>query len=238
VPVVASTAWQMVFDHGQADETKRVLVQGGAGNVGGYAVQPAKWAGAEVTATARAGDVDFVYTLGADRVVDTDTTRFEDQVGDFDVVVDTIGGEMLDRSCEVLKRGGVLVSAAGRPDQDKATQRGVRVVFFLVAVSPEGLMRMGEVFDSGRLKPHVGEVLALSDARLAHEGAIESFSLEEFDRTVAINVRADSSPRRRRSNRCRRQAGLSTSAVATPGACRRSTAGKADITVSGDYGAH
>ena len=169
VPVVATTAWQMVFDHGQVDDTKRVLVQGGAGNVDAYAVQLAKWAGAEVTATARSGGVDFVYTLGADRVIDSDKMRFEEQVRDFDVVVDTIGGEVLDWLFEALRTGGILVSAAGQPDQDKAAQRGVRAVFFLVAVSSRGLMRIGELLEAGQLRTNVGEVLPLSDARLAHE---------------------------------------------------------------------
>lgn len=169
VPVVASTAWQMVFDHGQVDETKRVLVQGGAGNVGSYAVQLAKWAGAEVVATARTDDVDYVYTLGADRVIDTNTMRFEEEVTDSDVVIDTIGGDVIDRSFAVLRSGGVLVSAVGPPDQDKATQRGVRAVFILVAVSSGGLMRIGELFDAYQLRTNVGEVLPLYDARLAHE---------------------------------------------------------------------
>ncbi len=169
MPVVASTAWQMVFDHGQVDEMKRVLVHGGAGNVGAYAVQLAKWAGAEVTATSRAGDVGFVYSLGADRVIDTDRMRFEDEVRDFDVVIDTIGGEVLDRSFDVLRTGGVLVSVVGQPDQDKAAQRGVRAVFFLVAVSSGGLMGIGELFDAGRLRTNVGEVLPFADARMAHE---------------------------------------------------------------------
>jgi len=169
VPVVASTAWQMVFDHAQLDETKRVLVQGGAGNVGAYAVQLAKWAGAEVTATARSGGVDYVYTLGADRVIDSDKMRFEEEGRGFDVVIDTVGGAVLDRSFEVLRPGGVLVSAVGQPDQDKAAQRGVRAVFFLVAVSSGGLIRIGELLDAGRLRTNVGEVLPVCDARMAHE---------------------------------------------------------------------
>jgi NADPH:quinone reductase-like Zn-dependent oxidoreductase len=169
VPVVVSTAWQMVFDHGQVDNTKRVLVQGGAGNVGAYAVQLAKWAGAEVTATARAGGVDDLYTLGADHVIDSDRMRFEEEGTDFDVVIDTIGGAVLDRSFEVLRTGGVLVSAVGQPDQDKAAQRGIRAVFFLVAVSSDGLARIAELLDSGQLRTNVGEVLPLSDPRLAHE---------------------------------------------------------------------
>lgn len=114
-------------------------------------------------------DVDFVYTLGADYVIDSDKMRFEEQVRDVDVVIDTIGGEVLDRSFEVLRTGGVLVSAVGQPDRDKAAKRNVRAIFFLVAVSTDGLARIAELLDAGQLRTNVGEVLPLSDARLAHE---------------------------------------------------------------------
>jgi NADPH:quinone reductase-like Zn-dependent oxidoreductase len=169
VPVVASTAWQMVFDHGRVDGTKRVLVHGAAGNVGAYAVQLARRTAAEVIATVRTRDVDYVRTLRADQVIDVQTARFEERVKDVDVVIDTIGGETLDRSFEILKSGGVLVSSDARPDQDKAAQHRVRGVFFLVAVTSEGLTRIAGLLDSGELKPNVGEVLPLAEARLAHE---------------------------------------------------------------------
>ena len=169
VPVVASTAWQMVFDHGQVDSTKRVLVHGAAGNVGAYAVQFAKRAGAEVIATAFARDVDYVHTLRADGIIDVQTARFEDRVKGFDVVIDTVGGETLDRSFEVLKPGGVLVSSVAIPDQDTAAQRRVRAVFFLVAVTTAGLITIADLVDAGQLATNVGEVLPLVQARQAHE---------------------------------------------------------------------
>jgi NADPH:quinone reductase-like Zn-dependent oxidoreductase len=169
VPVVASTAWQMVFDHGRVDDTKRVLVHGAAGNVGAYAVQLAKGAGAEVVATAFARDVEYVRTLGADQVIDVQMARFEEGAKDVDVVLDTVGGETLDRSFLTLKPGGVLVSSVAMPDQDKAARHHVRGVFFLVAVTSEGLNRLAELFDSGELTPKVGEVLPLAEARRAHE---------------------------------------------------------------------
>jgi NADPH:quinone reductase-like Zn-dependent oxidoreductase len=169
VPVVASTAWQMVFDHGQVEGTKRVLVHGAAGNVGAYAVQLAKRAGAEVVATAFTRDAEYVRTLGVNRIIDVQTARFEEQARDIDVVLDTVGGETLDRSLEVLKPGGVLVSSVATPDQDKAAQRRVRSVFFLVAVTSEGLTRIADLFDAGQLATSVGEVLPLAQARLAHE---------------------------------------------------------------------
>jgi NADPH:quinone reductase-like Zn-dependent oxidoreductase len=169
VPVVASTAWQMVFDHGQVDGTKRVLVHGAAGNVGAYAVQFAKGAGADVIATAFTRGVDYVRFLGADRVIDVQTARFEDGLKDIDVVIDTVGGETLDRSFAVLKPGGVLVSSVSLPDQDKAAQHRVHGIFFLVAVTTDGLARISDLLDSGRITTNVGEVLPLAEARLAHE---------------------------------------------------------------------
>ena len=169
VPVVASTAWQMVFDHGQVDGTKQVLVHGAAGNVGAYAVQLAKRAGAEVSATAFTRDVEYLHTLRADQVIDVQAARFEERVNEVDVVIDTIGGETLDRSFTVLKTGGVLVSSVAMPDQDKAAQYRVRGVFFLVAVTSEGLTRIADLLDSGQLSANVGEVLPIAEARLAHE---------------------------------------------------------------------
>ena len=169
VPVVATTAWQMVFEHGQVDVTKRVLVHGGAGNVGAYAVQLAKRTGAEVIATSFTRDVEYVRTLGVGRVIDVQMDRFEERVKDVDVVLDTIGGETLDRSFEVLKPGGILVSSVATPDQGKAAQYRVRGVFFLVAVTTAGLTRIADLLDSGQLTANVGEVLPLVEARLAHE---------------------------------------------------------------------
>ena len=114
VPVVACTAWQMVFEYGAVDATKRVLVHGAAGNVGAYAVQLARRVAHEVVATAFSDDVAYVQTLGADRVIDVQTSRFEEVLTDVDVVLDTIGGDTQDRSFAVLKPGGVLVSAVSR----------------------------------------------------------------------------------------------------------------------------
>jgi NADPH:quinone reductase-like Zn-dependent oxidoreductase len=168
VPVVASTAWQMVFDHGHVDGTKRVLVHGAAGNVGAYAVQLAKRAAAEVIATAFTRDMDYVRNLSADHIVDVQTARFEERAKDVDVVIDTIGGETLDRSFAVLKAGGVLVSSVAIPDQDKAARYRVRGVFLLVTVTTAGLTTIADLLDAGQLTTNVGEVLPFAEARLAH----------------------------------------------------------------------
>jgi NADPH:quinone reductase-like Zn-dependent oxidoreductase len=169
VPVVACTAWQMVFEHGAMDSTKRVLVHGAAGNVGSYAVQFAKRLAREVVATAASDDAEYVRMLGADRVIDFHSTRFEEALTDVDVVLDTIGGETQERSFTVLQPGGVLVSAVSEPDPQKAAQRGVRALFFLVEVSSPRLEQIAALIDAGELHTRVGDVLPLADARIAHE---------------------------------------------------------------------
>jgi NADPH:quinone reductase-like Zn-dependent oxidoreductase len=169
VPVVASTAWQMVFDYGQVDGTKRVLVHGAAGNVGTFAVQLARKAGARVIGTVLTADVDYAYTLGTDDVIDVQKSPFEEKAKDVDVVIDTVGGETLDRSFEVLKAAGVLVSSVAEPDQDKAAKHGIRALFFLVAVTSGVLSKIANLFDARQLSTNVGEVLPLAEARLAHE---------------------------------------------------------------------
>src|SRR5215475_3163757 len=152
LPVVAVTAWQMVFDLAQLSSGKAVLVHGGAGNVGGYAVQLAKRAGAMVIATASVENDSYVRRLGADGVIDYRTRRFEERVKDLDAVLDTVGGETLDRSYRVLKRGGIIVSSAAQPFRERAEQlreraeqRGVRAFFFLVQVTTERLKMIGEM---------------------------------------------------------------------------------------------
>src|SRR6476646_9380923 len=169
IPVVACTAWQMVFEHGAVDGTKRVIVHGAAGNVGAYAVQLAKRVAREVIATARSDSLAYVRTLGADRVIDIQTAQFEEDVTDVDVVLDTIGGDTQDRSFAVLRPGGVLVSAVSAPDQQKAARYGVRALFFLVDVSSKRLEHLAALIEAGELTTNTGDVLPLADARIAHE---------------------------------------------------------------------
>jgi NADPH:quinone reductase-like Zn-dependent oxidoreductase len=174
VPVAALTAWQMVFELARLSSGQSVLIHGGAGNVGGYLVQLAKRAGAMVITTASAKDASYVRSLGAYGVIDYRARRFEGQVKEIDAVLDTVGGETLDRSYGVLKRGGILVSSAAQPSQEKAQQYGVRALFFLVEVTTQQLKKIAELIDTGELKTEVGEVLWLDEARQGHrmlEGA-------------------------------------------------------------------
>jgi NADPH:quinone reductase-like Zn-dependent oxidoreductase len=169
VPVVSVTAWQMVFEFARLSPGQSVLIHGAAGNVGGYLVQMAKRAGALALVTASAKDASYTRSLGADGVIDHRATRFEEKVKEVDAVLDTVGGETLDRSYEVVKRGGIIVSSAASPSQKKAEQYGVRALFFLVQVTTERLKKIAGWIDAGELKTEVGEVLWLDEAKKGHE---------------------------------------------------------------------
>jgi NADPH:quinone reductase-like Zn-dependent oxidoreductase len=166
--VVAVTAWQGLFDHARLEAGQTVVIHGAAGNVGAYAVQLARRARLRSIATAGTKDIDYVRALGADKVVDYQTQRFEDEVRNADAVLDLVGGDTQIRSLQVLRRGGKLISTVSKPNQDRAKQHGVTAAFFLVEVTTERLGRIAELIDRGELKVRVGAVLPFADARDAH----------------------------------------------------------------------
>ena len=168
VPVIAVTAWQGLFDQARLEAGQTVVIHGAAGNVGAYAVQLAHRAGIRSIATAARDDIAFVRDLGADTVVDFRTQRFEDVARNVDAVLDLVGGETQQRSFEVLRRGGKLISAVSQPDPGLAKRHGVDASFFLVNVTRESLTEIGALIDSGKLRTRVGTVLPLADAREAH----------------------------------------------------------------------
>ncbi|HUC16316.1 MAG TPA: NADP-dependent oxidoreductase [Acetobacteraceae bacterium] len=169
VPVVATTAWQMLFEHAGVKEGQRVLVWGGAGNVGAYVVQLAHQAGADVVATASAGEAETIRALGAQEVIDGHAATFVGREGAFDAVIDTVGGDALKNSPRLIRPGGVLVSAVGQPDQALAAQHNVRACLIFVSVTTAVVDRLAAMIDSGTLRVRVGEILPLSAARIAHE---------------------------------------------------------------------
>jgi NADPH:quinone reductase-like Zn-dependent oxidoreductase len=174
VPVIAVTAWQALFDHAQLRAGQTVVIHGAAGNVGSYTVQLARHAGVQTIATVSTADASFVRNLGANTVINYRSQRFEEEVRDADAVIDLVGGETQSRSFEVLRRGGKLISAVSRPDQDLAKQHGVEATFFLVDVTSRYLTEIARLLDGGELRTNVGAVLPLADAREAHimlEGA-------------------------------------------------------------------
>ena len=154
VPLAALTAWQALFDHGDLAARQTVLIHGAAGGVGAFAVQLAHWAGAHVIATASARNRDFLRELGANEIIDYTTTRFEEAVRDVDLVFDLVGGDTLQRSWQIIKPGGTLVSVVSpQPSFAEAKVRGVRPVWFVVEPNREQLIQIGALIDAGRIGP-------------------------------------------------------------------------------------
>jgi NADPH:quinone reductase-like Zn-dependent oxidoreductase len=168
LPLGTLTAWQALVDHADVHKGDHVLVHGGAGGVGVYAVQLAVALGARVTATAAAHDAAFVTGLGASRVIDYTTEAFETEVSDVDVVVDAVGGHTLERSYEVLREGGRLIALAAPPEQDRARRHDVTATFFIVRPDQSQLIKLAALVDEGTVRPIVAQTFPLSKGREAY----------------------------------------------------------------------
>src|ERR1043165_1563724 len=166
-PISALTAWQGLVERAGLAAGQRVLIHGAAGGVGTLAVQLARWRGARVTGTASAANLDFVRSLGADEVIDYRAERFEDVVRDVDVVFDTVGGGALERSWGVLKPGGRLVTVAASGEQ--TTDERIRAAYFIVEPSRTQLAEIARLIEGGALRPVVGAVFPLAEARQAYQ---------------------------------------------------------------------
>jgi NADPH:quinone reductase-like Zn-dependent oxidoreductase len=172
VPLSALTAWQALFDHARLAPGQRVLIHGAAGGVGSFAVQLARWRGAHVIGTASARNGDFVRKLGVDDVVDHGATPFETVVRDVDVVLDTVGGTVTERSWSVLRRNGLLVTIVRPRSPEWAAGRAAAGVFFIVEPRRAQLNELSRLIDAGTIRPIVEAVLPLNRAREAYERGI------------------------------------------------------------------
>jgi NADPH:quinone reductase-like Zn-dependent oxidoreductase len=166
-PISALTAWQGLFERAGLAAGQRVLIHGAAGGVGTFAVQLARWRGARVTGTASAANLDFVRSLGADEVIDYRAERFEDVVRDVDLVFDTVGGETLEKSWGVLKPAGRLVTVAA--SGERTTDERIRAAYFIVESSQARLAEIARLIDGGAIRPVVGAVFPLAEARQAYQ---------------------------------------------------------------------
>jgi len=169
LPLAGLTAWQSLFDAGGLSAGQRVLIHAAAGGVGHLAVQLARWKGAHVIGTASARNHDFLRKLGVDQVVDYATVRFEEAVAPVDVVFDTLGGAIQERSWKVLKRGGILVSVVSPPSAERATAHGVRQAFVFIQPNAARLAEIATLVDGEKLKAIVETILPLSDATRGQE---------------------------------------------------------------------
>jgi NADPH:quinone reductase-like Zn-dependent oxidoreductase len=171
VPMGALTAWQALVDVAKLQPGQTILIHGGTGGVGSFAVQIAKARGAHVIATASTANQDLLKQLGADIAVDYTTTKFEDVARDVDAVLDPVGKETLARSYGVVKKGGIVMSLVARPDPIEIEKRGIRGAGISVHPDAEDLAEIAQLIDAGKIKPIVTQVLPLSEAIAAQRQA-------------------------------------------------------------------
>jgi NADPH:quinone reductase-like Zn-dependent oxidoreductase len=169
LPLAALTAWQALVDHAALQPGEQVLVQGGAGGVGIFAVQLAAILGGHVTATGRSADSGFVRDLGAERFISVEPGRPSQVPSGFDVVIDTVGGAVLDSSYALLSEGGRLVTLGAPPDQDLAARHKARAMFFVVEPDANELAGLAQMADTGRLRAVISQTFPLAEGRKAFE---------------------------------------------------------------------
>jgi NADPH:quinone reductase-like Zn-dependent oxidoreductase len=168
VPVAAQTAWQGIFTHGQLEKGQTILIHGGAGAVGAYAVQLASHAGATVIATASGHDEAYLKSIGASQVIDYREAQFEKVLREkVDVVFDLIGGDTQKRSFLVLKEGGHLVATTQPVSQEETARHRASGAMMRLAPSADGLGRIARLLEEGTIRPDVATVYALQDAAQA-----------------------------------------------------------------------
>ena len=169
LPVVAGTAWSALFEVANLRRGQRVLITGASGGVGSVAVQLAKNAGAYVIGTTSGKNTDFVKSLGADEVVDYTTGNFSERIDPVDVVFDTVDGDTLAKSYELVKKGGVLVTSAGQPDDELAHKHGISAKGLMVSTDGKRLEEIAALVDAGKLRIHVDKEYPLSEIKAAHD---------------------------------------------------------------------
>jgi NADPH:quinone reductase-like Zn-dependent oxidoreductase len=171
VPVVALTAWQALIDTAKLSAGQTVLIHGGSGGVGSFAIQIAKARGAKVIATASTPNQDLLKQLGADVAIDYTKTKFEDVAKDVDVVLDSVGKDTLARSYGVIKKGGFIATLVAEPDQAELDKHGIRGAPISVKPNSDELIEITKLIEEKKIKPIVSQVLPLAEAVKAQEQA-------------------------------------------------------------------
>jgi NADPH:quinone reductase-like Zn-dependent oxidoreductase len=169
VPLAATTAWQALIDSAKIDKGQRVLIHGGSGGVGSFAIQIAKARGAKVIATASTVHQQLLKQLGVDQAIDYTTTKFEDVVKDVDVVLNCVRADALGRSYGVVKKGGVIVSITDEPDQTECAKHGITCSRMGAHPDSKVLEELTKLIESRKMKPIVSQTFPLAEASKAHQ---------------------------------------------------------------------
>ncbi|PAF33338.1 NADP-dependent oxidoreductase [Paenibacillus sp. 7516] len=180
VPLAGLTAWQALFTHGHLKEGETVLIHAGAGGVGMYAIQLAKYAGAQVVTTASEKNHELLYSLGADQVIDYKKEKFEEILKDIDLVFDTMGGEVAENSYKVLKPNtGRLITIVGEPDHDTAKMHNVSAKGIWLQPDGDQLQKIADLMEEKKIKSIVGATFPFS-----RQGIYDAHALSETHHAV------------------------------------------------------
>ncbi|MCM3782083.1 NADP-dependent oxidoreductase [Neobacillus mesonae] len=180
VPLAGLTAWQALFTHGHLKEGETVLIHAGAGGVGIFAIQLAKYAGAHVITTASKKNHELLYSLGADQVIDYKRENFEEILKDIDLVFDTMGGEVAENSYKVLKHNtGRLITIVGEPNHDTAKSHNVSAKGIWLQPDGDQLQRMADLMEEKKIKSIVGATFPFS-----RQGIYDAHALSETHHAV------------------------------------------------------
>jgi len=171
VPLVSLTAWQALIDTAKLSAGQAVLIHGGSGGVGSFAIQIAKARGAKVFATASTPNQDLLKQLGADVAIDYTKQKFEDVAKDVDVVLDAVGKDTLARSYGIVKKGGIIVSLVAQPDQAELDKHGIRGAPLSVEPNSDELAEITKLIDERKIKVIVSQTLPLAEAAKAQTQA-------------------------------------------------------------------
>lgn len=193
LPLVSLTAWQALVEIAKVQAGQKVLIHAGSGGVGSIAIQLAKHLGATVATTTSAKNAQWVKALGADIIIDYKTTDFEQELKDYDVVLDTQGGKILEKSLNVLKRGGRIISISGPPDREfaeaihanwllkciipllswsirnKAKKKGITYSFLFMQPNGQQLSEISKLVESGKINPIVDKTYAFTEIKDAFQ---------------------------------------------------------------------
>jgi len=169
LPLVGVSALEALEQHINLQREQKILINGGSGGIGSIAIQLAKSIGAYVAATVSSEHVDFVKSLGADAVIDYKKEDVAEKLHDFDAVFDTAGGESRDNAMKVLKRGGIIVSMVGAPDERLVEEYGVKAIGESTDTSAKNLTRLAELIDQGKILPQVDKIFTLDQTKEAFE---------------------------------------------------------------------
>ncbi|MFQ1699348.1 NADP-dependent oxidoreductase [Loktanella agnita] len=186
IPLAGLTAWQALVDKAGVQPGQKVLIHAGSGGVGTLAIQIAKHLGAYVATTVSPRNAELVRSLGADEVIDYHSQDFAQLLSDYDMVFDMLGGETLEKSFKILKKGGHLVSIKGQDEKDQAKDYGVKFDWFFMEPNGTQLTTLAGLLEDGTLKPVIDSEFAMADVAAAYDKLADGHAVGK----IVVNVAA------------------------------------------------